>query len=59
MTLEARIFLESRPAVSTITGAGHLYLVKRFVDVQPDGSYVNIYRPQVGEIPDPIADQVI
>jgi hypothetical protein len=57
MTLQVRIFLESRPAVSLVPNAGHLYLVKRYVDVQPDGSYVNVYRP--GPDSDPLADQII
>ena len=37
MTKVTRIFLESREALG-ITGAGHLYLVKREVEVAPDGS---------------------
>ena len=45
MTLEARIFLESRTAVFGLAPAGHLYLVKRYVDVDENGNYENIYRP--------------
>ncbi len=49
MSREPRIFLESRAAVGDFTGAGHLYLVKRNVTVQEDGTYDNIYQPGTEE----------
>ena len=42
---EKRIFLESKPAFSENTGSGHLYLVRREVEVIDDGSIVNTYQP--------------
>ncbi len=56
MTLEARIFLESRSAFGT--NFGHLYLVRRYVDVADDGTFDNTYRPGVDNN-DEFADQAI
>lgn len=47
---EERIFVESKVALHESTGAGHLYLVRRLVEVCDDGTIVNVYRPGTDQV---------